>query len=148
MWRRALKKNLDFYFSKEKSGFLFFMSFFLVLKKFTFWEEDWRLGYNSMKFWDFPNISQVPKVLSLQLFGNSSGNWYIFCLLLTITLRFTCGERKICSNIKKSQRIMSTIVVLKSLELFFIFFLFLIWYFHSKPFRLTFFFRIQGVFVF
>ena len=32
------------------------------------------------------------------------------CLLLTITLRFTCDERKISSTIKKSQNIMNMIV--------------------------------------
>ena len=31
--------------------------------------------------------------------------------LLIIKLRFTCGERKICSNIKKSQNIMNMIAV-------------------------------------
>ena len=31
-------------------------------------------------------------------------------LLLIITLRFSCGERKICSTIKKSQNIMNEIV--------------------------------------
>ena len=37
-------------------------------------------------------------------------NLLIPCLLLIITLRFTCGERKIWSNIKKSQNIMTMIV--------------------------------------
>ena len=37
-------------------------------------------------------------------------NLFIPCLLLIITLRFTCGERKIWSNIKKSQNIMTMIV--------------------------------------
>ena len=32
-------------------------------------------------------------------------------LLLIIMLRFTCGERKICSNIEKSQYIMDMIAV-------------------------------------
>ena len=32
---------------------------------------------------------------SLSSFGNSSGNSYIPCLLLVITLRCTCGEKKI-----------------------------------------------------
>ena len=39
------------------SYFLFFNSFFLVLTKFPFWEEDCALDYNSMKFWDLLNIS-------------------------------------------------------------------------------------------
>ena len=29
------------------------------------WEEDWALSYNSIKFWDFPDISYFPKILSL-----------------------------------------------------------------------------------
>ena len=33
------------------------------------------------------------------------------CSLQTITLRLTCGERKIWSNIKKSQNIMTIIAV-------------------------------------
>ena len=35
----------------------FLNSFSLVLTKFLFWEEDWALGYNSMKIWDLHNIS-------------------------------------------------------------------------------------------
>ena len=36
--------------STGKVQFLFFSSSLLVLTKFSFWEEDWTLGYNSMKF--------------------------------------------------------------------------------------------------
>ena len=32
-------------------------SFSLVFTKFLFWEEDWALGYNSVKIWDLLNIS-------------------------------------------------------------------------------------------
>ena len=35
----------------------FFMDFLLLLRKLSFWGEDWALGYNSMRFWDFPDIS-------------------------------------------------------------------------------------------
>ena len=35
----------------------FFMDFLLLLRKRSFWGEDWALGYNSMRFWDFPDIS-------------------------------------------------------------------------------------------
>ena len=42
------------------------------------------------------------------MFGNS----YIPCLLLIITILFTCGDTKILSNIKMSQNIMTRIVVL------------------------------------
>ena len=44
-----------------KFKFPFFTSFLLVLTKFSFWEEDWALGYNSMKFWNFSVISYLPK---------------------------------------------------------------------------------------
>ena len=39
-----------------KVRFLFFRSFWLVLRKFSFWQEDWALVYNSGKFWDFPDF--------------------------------------------------------------------------------------------
>ena len=69
---------------KSAQQLLFFGSFLLVSKKLWVWGEDWALGYNSMKFWDF-----------LKSFGNSWGNSYIPCFLLITTLRFTCGEKKI-----------------------------------------------------
>ena len=45
-----------------KVQFQFLNSFLLVLIKFSFWEEDWALGYNCMKIWDV-NISLFPKIL-------------------------------------------------------------------------------------
>ena len=54
-----------------------------------------------MKFWNFPGISQVPKILRFKSFDNLWGNLYIPCLLLIIMLRSTCCKRKIWSNIKK-----------------------------------------------
>ena len=44
----------------------------------------WALGYNSMKFWDLPDRSYFPKILSFKLFGMLWGNSYISCLLLMI----------------------------------------------------------------
>ena len=41
----------------EKKQFLFFNSCLLVLTKFSFWKKDWTLGYNSMKFLDFHDVS-------------------------------------------------------------------------------------------
>ena len=38
------------------------------------------------------------------------------CLLLTITIRFTCGDTKILSNIKMSQNIMTRIVQKRKLS--------------------------------
>ena len=77
-----------------KVQFLFFSSFWQVLKEFSFWHWDWALVYHSSKFWDFPEFSLFPKIPSLKSFGNSFGNSYTPCLLLIIALRFTCGERK------------------------------------------------------
>ena len=52
----------------------------LVLTKLSFGEDDLSLGNNSMRFWDI------------------------------ITLCFTCGKKKICQAMKKSQIIMNMIV--------------------------------------
>ena len=40
-----------------KVSFLFSRSFLLVLAKLSFWQEDWALGYHSLNFRLFPNIS-------------------------------------------------------------------------------------------
>ena len=39
------------------ASFLFFKSFLLVSTKISFWQEDWALGYDSMKFRHFSDIS-------------------------------------------------------------------------------------------
>ena len=39
------------------ASFLLFKSFLLVPTKLSFWQEDWALGYDSMKFRHFPDIS-------------------------------------------------------------------------------------------
>ena len=49
------------------------------------------------------------KTLTFKLFSSTECNTYIPCFLLIITLCFTCGERKIWSNIKKSRNIMTMI---------------------------------------
>ena len=94
----------------RKIQFLFFRSFLLVLKKKSFWEEDWALGYNSMKFCVFPDISSFPMILGLKLLGNTWGNLYIPYLSLIFTIHFTCSEKKTWSDIEKSQNIMTMIV--------------------------------------
>ena len=53
-WTKYLKQTLIFLW---KVQLLFSRSFLLVLKKFSFGEEDWALCYDSMKFWDFLGIS-------------------------------------------------------------------------------------------
>ena len=48
VWNSTLQKRFNFNFLN---------SFLLVLITFSFWEEDWALGYNSMKIWDLLDIS-------------------------------------------------------------------------------------------
>ena len=60
------------------------------------WEEDWALGYNSSKLYDSPDISTSLDGKTVNLLGSSWDNLYITCLLLIITLRWTCGKTKIC----------------------------------------------------
>ena len=87
-----------------KVQFLFFRTFVSVLTKFSFFKEDWALGYNLCSFRDFTDISLFPKILSLiyQLVYTS--------LLLMIMVRFTCDGRKICSTITWSQNIINMMV--------------------------------------
>ena len=60
----------------RNSLFSVFQEVSATINKFSFWREDWLLGYHSMKFRHFPDICWFPKMLSLKLFGNS----YIPCL--------------------------------------------------------------------
>ena len=52
-------------------------SILLVLRKLLFWQEDWEIGFHSMKFRHFPHTSQFPKILSFKSFRNSRGKSYI-----------------------------------------------------------------------
>ena len=50
---KIFETNSSFHVKQRTTGkvqFLFFSSFLLVLTKFSFWEEDWALDYNSMTF--------------------------------------------------------------------------------------------------
>ena len=52
--------NSKFHVKKRATGkvsFLFCKNFLLVLTKLSFWQEDWALGYHSINFRHFPNIS-------------------------------------------------------------------------------------------
>ena len=49
---KIFETNSSFHVKRRTTGkdqFLFFSSFLLVLTQFPFWEEDWALGYSSMK---------------------------------------------------------------------------------------------------
>ena len=57
---RIFETKSTFHVKQRTTGkvqFPFVSSFLLVLTKFSFSEEDWALGYNSMKFGNFPDIS-------------------------------------------------------------------------------------------
>ena len=71
-----------------------------------------------MKFWDLLDISKFLKVLSLKSFDNSWGILYILYFLRIITIRFTCGDTKILANIKMSQNILTRIVGLPKMKVF------------------------------
>ena len=57
--------------------------------KFSFWKEDWALGYTYTQALDFLKISLFPKILGLKSHGNSWGISYIQFLVKII--RFTFG---------------------------------------------------------
>ena len=68
-------------------------------------ERDWVLGYNPIKFLDFPDRSYFSRIQSLESIGNSWGNSYMPCLVPITALRFAWGARKICTNIRKSENV-------------------------------------------
>ena len=47
MWNIILQENFNFHSS----------AVFASIDKILLGEEDWALGYNSMNFWDFPDLS-------------------------------------------------------------------------------------------
>ena len=50
--RKLFETNSSFHVKYRTTGM-----FLLVLTKFSFWQEDWALGYHSMKIKRFPDIS-------------------------------------------------------------------------------------------
>ena len=69
-----------------KVQFLFSRSFLLVPTKFSFWEQDWALAYNFMKFWDFSDISQdlalTRRAEAIVLCPFLSHLWYTFAFFV------------------------------------------------------------------
>ena len=57
--------------TRGKIQVLFLVSFLLVLIKPSFCQRDLALGYHSMKFREFGDIPQFPKILVLKSFRNS-----------------------------------------------------------------------------
>ena len=86
MWNSALWEMFNFCFLRD---------FLPVVTKFSFWHEDWTLGYYSTTFRNFPHIFEFPKILILKSFDSLWGNSYRPCFLLIIVHRFTRGETKI-----------------------------------------------------
>ena len=69
---KIFEKNSSFHVKLRTTGkvqFLFLKRLLLVLTKFSFREEDWALGNNSIKFWDFPDICLFPNILSFFLWA-------------------------------------------------------------------------------
>ena len=69
---KILEKDSSFHDKQgttDRDQFLFFRRFLLVLKKFSFWQDNYTRDYNSIKFSDFA-ASQILKILNLNLFGN------------------------------------------------------------------------------
>ena len=57
---RVFKTNSSFHVKQHSAGkvkFLLFKGFLLVQTKFSFWQGEWALGYRSMEFSNFPDIS-------------------------------------------------------------------------------------------
>ena len=57
---KIFETNSSFHVKRHTTGkvqFLFFRRFLLGLTKCSFLEEGWALDNNSMKFWDFPDIT-------------------------------------------------------------------------------------------
>ena len=78
--------------------FLFFGSFFAGIEKvFILGGRPCAWGFEILLI--FSNFVRS----FLKSLGNSRNNSYLPCLFLIINLRFTCGDRKLWSNVKKSQ---------------------------------------------
>ena len=75
-WNSALWEMFNFSIFQLFQLFQMFQ-FLLVLTKFSFREEDWALHNSSMKSGGFLlDTSKFPKILSLNSFSSSWGNWY------------------------------------------------------------------------
>ena len=82
---------------KGKVQILFFKNFLLVLTRFSFWEEDWALGYNSMKFL---NISKFLKILVLNCLAMRKGLVYIIFITNNHDLLHLWRQQKFCQTSK------------------------------------------------
>ena len=100
-WTKHLRETLVFISNRalqEKFNFCFSEVFCKYGKKFYFGKkaEHWAIFLLSFKI-----LLMFPNFLYLKSFGNSRDNSYMPFLLLIITFRFTCDEKKVWSNIKR-----------------------------------------------
>ena len=70
---------------------------------------------NLKHFKNFLEISQIPKILNLKLFGNS----YIYLLVKILYFPFIFSEQKLCQTMKKFTNIFCMIDFLKNFNLSF-----------------------------
>ena len=70
---------------------------------------------NLKHFKNFLEISKIPKILNLKLFGNS----YIYLLVKILYFPFIFSEQKLCQTMKKFTNIFSMIDFLKNFNLSF-----------------------------
>ena len=94
---------------QEKFNFCFSGNFYHHWQNFYFGRGT---KHKATILWNLEIFLIFPNFLSLVV-GQLVNSLVYTSLLLIITLRFTCGESKICSTIKKSQNIMNMIVVVK-----------------------------------
>ena len=78
--KRKFPETITHKIFETNSDFIFSTFFLLLLTKLSFQQGDWTLGYHSMKFRHFTDISLFPKIVSLKSFDKSLGNLYIPCL--------------------------------------------------------------------
>ena len=93
-----------------KVQFLFFSNFLQVLATFTFWEEDWALGYNSMKSRGFPEMSYFPKIRSFQVIRQLVTQLVYTIVNINAYTPLHLWQKKNLLKYKKSQNIITMIV--------------------------------------
>ena len=99
-------------FFSQLSKMFFSMECFLAdsLRFFSTNVKVWSAGYSPSDASILRNYLKFPNILTLKSFGNSCGNSYIHFLVIIIQFRFTCGEKKLCLNVKKSTNVLYKIV--------------------------------------
>ena len=89
---------------------LFLCNFWPLLPNFYLWKGDWVLGSASDHFYDFPNVSLFPKIVSLESFDKSLGTLHTMFLVFYIKYHFTCGESNLYYSLPVFHKFTSAIV--------------------------------------